>query len=319
MRTARPVWKITKRWSIYILFPTVLPHVQWGFHWALIFFVSVFVFIEQVSQSFWSHPNHLEWQSFLSVVAFRICFRDSYVCCGLLNCYSTEQCWLLWSNSFETSHGIHPSSYPNSWRNVESSIQLCLAGLSDTERHVANGEILGVGLILQEVLAGGTAPLSALEGKYLYSTDITHFWDLAERSTFAFKECSTHIMSIFVNFLFLLMFPPLSYQDPLTKCRKVFWCWSKLAKAPDQSRKAANPRSVELLWSIAMRALELVDWWRGCVSVAGRQSTVGRCWKQGRKACEWVGWWQGIGAFVQANAATGSIQVCPLLAVSCVM
>nr|XP_002124544.4 uncharacterized protein LOC100181268 isoform X2 [Ciona intestinalis] len=66
--------------------------------------------------------------------------------------------------SFQCSNGHHPTAYPQYWKDVESCTQLCLAGLSNTERQCANGEILGVALLLQEVLKGGTAALMALEG-----------------------------------------------------------------------------------------------------------------------------------------------------------
>uniref|UniRef100_F7A809 Uncharacterized protein n=1 Tax=Ciona intestinalis TaxID=7719 RepID=F7A809_CIOIN len=54
--------------------------------------------------------------------------------------------------SFQCSNGHHPTAYPQYWKDVESCTQLCLAGLSNTERQCANGEILGVALLLQEVL-----------------------------------------------------------------------------------------------------------------------------------------------------------------------
>lgn len=43
-------------------------------------------------------------------------------------------------------------------------MQLCLAGLNDIERQLANGEILGVSVLLQEVLNNGTIAYKALEG-----------------------------------------------------------------------------------------------------------------------------------------------------------
>uniref|UniRef100_H2XTF7 Uncharacterized protein n=1 Tax=Ciona intestinalis TaxID=7719 RepID=H2XTF7_CIOIN len=61
--------------------------------------------------------------------------------------------------SFQCSNGHHPTAYPQYWKDVESCTQLCLAGLSNTERQCANGEILGVALLLQEVLKGGTGIL----------------------------------------------------------------------------------------------------------------------------------------------------------------
>ncbi|XP_076818582.1 uncharacterized protein LOC143464598 isoform X1 [Clavelina lepadiformis] len=66
--------------------------------------------------------------------------------------------------SFQASSGLHSTSYPEYWCDVESCMQLCLAGLTDTERQLANGEILGVDLLLQEVLKNGSIALHSLEG-----------------------------------------------------------------------------------------------------------------------------------------------------------
>ncbi|KAJ8301243.1 hypothetical protein KUTeg_020230 [Tegillarca granosa] len=41
------------------------------------------------------------------------------------------------------------------WHLIEFNIQLCLAGLKDVDRHVANGEILGVTLLMEDVLQSG--------------------------------------------------------------------------------------------------------------------------------------------------------------------
>ncbi|KAL5014657.1 hypothetical protein ScPMuIL_008927 [Solemya velum] len=41
------------------------------------------------------------------------------------------------------------------WFTIEDNIQVCLAGLRDVDRHVANGEILGVTLLMEDVLQTG--------------------------------------------------------------------------------------------------------------------------------------------------------------------
>jgi len=43
-------------------------------------------------------------------------------------------------------------------------MQLCLAGLNDIERQLANGELLGVSVLLQEVLNNGTVAYESLHG-----------------------------------------------------------------------------------------------------------------------------------------------------------
>ena len=43
-------------------------------------------------------------------------------------------------------------------------MQLCLAGLNDIERQLANGELLGVSVLLQEVLNNGTIAYESLQG-----------------------------------------------------------------------------------------------------------------------------------------------------------
>nr|CAB3228230.1 coiled-coil domain-containing protein 162 [Phallusia mammillata] len=66
--------------------------------------------------------------------------------------------------SFNSSNGPYPTSYPFCWRSIEPLLQLCLAGLSYTDRKIANGDILGVNLLLQEILKSGIAPLQCLHG-----------------------------------------------------------------------------------------------------------------------------------------------------------
>ncbi|XP_041348511.1 uncharacterized protein LOC121368057 isoform X2 [Gigantopelta aegis] len=56
--------------------------------------------------------------------------------------------------SFNGRSGIYPLVYWQ-WHLIEHHIQTCLAGLKDVERHVANGEILGVTLLMEDVLATG--------------------------------------------------------------------------------------------------------------------------------------------------------------------
>ncbi|KAH9494550.1 hypothetical protein Btru_042420 [Bulinus truncatus] len=58
--------------------------------------------------------------------------------------------------SFLNSHGPFPIGFWQ-WFRIESYIMLCLIGLTDVERHVANGEILGVSLLMEDVLQTGTA------------------------------------------------------------------------------------------------------------------------------------------------------------------
>ncbi|XP_041457909.1 uncharacterized protein LOC121410103 isoform X2 [Lytechinus variegatus] len=41
------------------------------------------------------------------------------------------------------------------WQQIENNMQLCLSGLKDVDRHVANGEILGVSLLMEDVLLSG--------------------------------------------------------------------------------------------------------------------------------------------------------------------
>ncbi|XP_071476027.1 uncharacterized protein [Diadema antillarum] len=41
------------------------------------------------------------------------------------------------------------------WQQIEHNMQLCLSGLKDVDRHVANGEILGVSLLMEDVLLSG--------------------------------------------------------------------------------------------------------------------------------------------------------------------
>ena len=66
--------------------------------------------------------------------------------------------------SFQHANGRHPTNYPEYWQDPESCMQLCLAGLNDIERQLANGELLGVSVLLQEVLNNGTMVYHALEG-----------------------------------------------------------------------------------------------------------------------------------------------------------
>ncbi|XP_053377209.1 uncharacterized protein LOC123529723 isoform X3 [Mercenaria mercenaria] len=48
------------------------------------------------------------------------------------------------------------------WSMIEYYIQMCLAGLKDVDRHVANGEILGVTLLMEDVLQTGFQDISLL-------------------------------------------------------------------------------------------------------------------------------------------------------------
>ncbi|XP_071816447.1 coiled-coil domain-containing protein 162-like [Apostichopus japonicus] len=53
------------------------------------------------------------------------------------------------------------------WTRIESYMQLCLCELKDVDRHAANGEILGVALLMEDVLQGGQQEIvmSPDEGK----------------------------------------------------------------------------------------------------------------------------------------------------------
>nr|KAI8733110.1 hypothetical protein BgiMline_029055 [Biomphalaria glabrata] len=58
--------------------------------------------------------------------------------------------------SFLNCNGPFPCAFWQ-WFRIENYIMLCLAGLTDVERHVANGEILGVSLLMEDVLQSGTS------------------------------------------------------------------------------------------------------------------------------------------------------------------
>ncbi|ESO99500.1 hypothetical protein LOTGIDRAFT_113246, partial [Lottia gigantea] len=53
--------------------------------------------------------------------------------------------------SFLGRNGPYPVMH-DQWDTIEYNIQLCLSGLKDVDRHVANGEILGVSLLMEDVL-----------------------------------------------------------------------------------------------------------------------------------------------------------------------
>ncbi|XP_078341998.1 uncharacterized protein LOC111108050 isoform X2 [Crassostrea virginica] len=63
--------------------------------------------------------------------------------------------------SFLGRNGPFPLMYYQ-WHMTEYYIQLCLAGLKDVDRHVANGEILGVSLLMEDVLQTGYQDISHL-------------------------------------------------------------------------------------------------------------------------------------------------------------
>ncbi|XP_048257717.1 uncharacterized protein LOC124151794 isoform X2 [Haliotis rufescens] len=56
--------------------------------------------------------------------------------------------------SFVCQNGPHPLMFWQ-WQQIDFHIQGCLAGLKDVDRHVANGEILGVTLLMEDVLQTG--------------------------------------------------------------------------------------------------------------------------------------------------------------------
>ncbi|CAH3180891.1 unnamed protein product [Porites lobata] len=56
--------------------------------------------------------------------------------------------------SFSDRYGPFPMMYWP-WDLIGENMQLCLAGLRDVDRHVVNGEILGVSLLLEDVLQNG--------------------------------------------------------------------------------------------------------------------------------------------------------------------
>ncbi|XP_012939634.1 uncharacterized protein LOC101845475 [Aplysia californica] len=55
---------------------------------------------------------------------------------------------------FLGQNGPYPIAFWQ-WFKIESYVSLCLAGLKDVDRHVANGEILGVTLLMEDVLQTG--------------------------------------------------------------------------------------------------------------------------------------------------------------------
>ncbi|XP_072026117.1 uncharacterized protein [Amphiura filiformis] len=55
--------------------------------------------------------------------------------------------------------GPYPLRIEN-WYVIAYNMQLCLAGLKDVDRHVANGEILGVSLLMEDILQSGYQDLS---------------------------------------------------------------------------------------------------------------------------------------------------------------
>lgn len=61
--------------------------------------------------------------------------------------------WYPW-RSFNGRNGPFPL-LPWPCHKIEYNIQLCLAGLNEVDRHVANGEILGVTLLMEDVLQTG--------------------------------------------------------------------------------------------------------------------------------------------------------------------
>lgn len=62
--------------------------------------------------------------------------------------------------SFLERYGPYPMMYW-SWDLIGENMQLCLAGLRDVDRHVVNGEILGVSLLLEDVLQNGLPEFSS--------------------------------------------------------------------------------------------------------------------------------------------------------------
>ncbi|XP_067931806.1 uncharacterized protein [Watersipora subatra] len=56
--------------------------------------------------------------------------------------------------SFVNRNGPYPTMLWQSHR-IEHNLQTCLCGLRDVDRHVANGEILGVSLLLEDILQSG--------------------------------------------------------------------------------------------------------------------------------------------------------------------
>ncbi|KAK3588936.1 hypothetical protein CHS0354_023696 [Potamilus streckersoni] len=64
--------------------------------------------------------------------------------------------------SFIGRNGPFPTIYWQ-WHMIEYYIQLCLAGLKEVDRHVANGEILGVTLLMEDVLQTGFQDVSYLK------------------------------------------------------------------------------------------------------------------------------------------------------------
>lgn len=64
--------------------------------------------------------------------------------------------------AFLERYGPFPMMYWQ-WDLIGENMQLCLAGLRDVDRHVVNGEILGVSLLLEDVLQNGLPELFSLQ------------------------------------------------------------------------------------------------------------------------------------------------------------
>lgn len=65
------------------------------------------------------------------------------------------------TRAFIGRNGPYPTMFWQ-WQQIEYYIQLCLSGLKDVDRHVANGEILGVTLLMEDVLQTGFQDISLL-------------------------------------------------------------------------------------------------------------------------------------------------------------
>ncbi|XP_019634139.1 PREDICTED: uncharacterized protein LOC109477364 [Branchiostoma belcheri] len=64
--------------------------------------------------------------------------------------------------TFQHRFGPFPGLFPQ-WHQIEHNMQLCLAGLTDVDRAGANGEILGVSLLMEDILVSGSPGAISME------------------------------------------------------------------------------------------------------------------------------------------------------------
>ncbi|XP_042188782.1 coiled-coil domain-containing protein 162 isoform X2 [Callorhinchus milii] len=79
-----------------------------------------------------------------------------------LNPHSDRANALFPWRTFLAREGLFPVMI-SSLHNIESNMQMCLCGLSDLERSIANGELLGVSLLIEELVQSGRGPSTSIE------------------------------------------------------------------------------------------------------------------------------------------------------------